>query len=41
MGHNEGLDGIVAIIVFVTVVGTPHGDPLITSFLGFQQAEAI
>ena len=33
-------DRFVAIIVFVDVIRTPHGDLLLTGFAGLQRAEA-
>ena len=40
MGQNGGWDGSVAVILFVSVIGTPHSDPKIVGFVGFQWAEA-
>ena len=37
---NGKLYGFIAVIVIVTVFGTPHGVPPISGFTGFQQAEA-
>ena len=33
--------GFITVIVFVVVIGTPHGDPLISGFVGLQWEEAI
>ena len=40
MVHNGKLDGFVAIILFVSVVGTPHNFLLIAGVVVLQQAEA-
>ena len=40
VGHNEKLNRFVAVIVILTVVVTPQGVPMLTSFVRFQQSEA-
>ena len=34
MGRNGKLDGLVAVIVIVSVVGKPHDVPLLAGFVG-------
>ena len=41
VGRNGKLDKFVAVIVIITVVRMPHCVPLLTSFVGLQQAEGI
>ena len=41
VGRNGGWDRVFDVIGFVAVIGTPHGDPLLTGFVGLQQAESI
>ena len=40
MGQNRKLNGIVSVVVFIAVVGTPQGFPLLAVFVGLHQAEA-
>ena len=40
MGGNGKLDRFIAIILFVAVVGTPHGVPLLGGFVVLQRAES-
>ena len=40
MGQNGKLDGFVAVILIVTVIGMPHDVPLIDGFVGLQRTEA-
>ena len=40
MLYNGKLDGFVSVTVIVAIVGTPHGVPLLSGFVGFHQAEA-
>ena len=39
VGNNVKWDGLIAVIVFITVIGTPHGDPLLDGFVGLKREE--
>ena len=41
VGCNGCWDGFVTVIAFVSVIVTPHGDPLLSGFVGLQREEAI
>ena len=40
VGCNVSWEVFVAVIWFVIVIGTPHGDPMLDGFVGLQWAEA-